>query len=1051
MIRSLFTKSLRRVCSSVVLAGLGVLGGAAPALAAVFTVVNTNDAGPGSLRDAITQANSVTNPIADTIEFTVTGVIRLESSLPSLAQDVTITGPGATNLVISGQQAHSILAVDVNITPVLSGLTFADGLGATGGGAIVNDGILTLQSCIFTNNTATNIGGAILNRGTLTLDVCTLVSNRVVGVPGASVSDTNGTGKSGFNALGGALYVEGGNVRLTNCTFSGNEVIGGKGGDNALQGGGGTGGGGWGGAVYFLNGSLVMVNCTLTENRARGGAGGTVVGDLGPPGPDGFGVAGGFFTSPALANASLLNTIIAGNSCSTNPASPYRPDVRGYLVSMGGNLVQDTNGLATALLTNDLVNVSPLLGPLSDNGGPIPTCAFATNSPALDAGVAAGAAALDARGVLRPQGLGVDIGAYEWGNQAITFPAIPGTNYGVAPFDLNVSSSSGLPVTLAVLSGPARMSLTNNRQLIITGAGTVVVAAFQAGNAVYIPAPTLTNSFVVAKASLIVSAQAGASRPYGATNPPFSATVSGAVNGDVFTAVSVSTASVTTPAGTYPPPSVYALTPVLSDPGYRLTNYTVVTNRSTLTISKTTTPLIVSADSASRPYGQANPMFSGTISNLLNNDAITAIYVSAAITNTPVSTNGPTTANAIYPVLSDPNGCLANYTLVTNAGTLTITQAVAPIIVTATNASRRFAQPNPVFTGTLSNVLCGDRITATFSSAATLTTPAGVYAPPSPNAITPHLSDPDGRLGNYNVTAIGGTLTIAPVNPPTVRIISPTNGSVFLVGMDILLMAEVVDTNGVIASVNFYDWNTNLGTPISAPPLYSLTVSNLTAGAHRFAVEVVDIIGRTNRSANVDVNILTSLPCSASAIDTNSLEVWQTGLYFQDFWVTNPTPVTLRGVRVEVLGLTNAWLWNATGTNSGGYVPYVQFNGPIIGGQTQKLRLEYYVPDGSVPSPTFNVLWLSSDNPTNAAGTSVPIGRISPFVNGAMLLDFTTIANRQYYIQYSTDLVTWNTSLPAVIGRGGVQQWMDYGPPLTLTPPADTPHRFYRLRLLPSN
>ena len=1049
MMKSVIPKSLRCVCSSVVFAGLGLLGGVSLAPAAVFTVVNTDDAGPGSLRDAITQANSGSG--GDTITFTTNGVIRLNSSLPSLAQDVTITGPGATNLVINGQQAHSILAVEVNVQSLLSGLTFADGLGATGGGAAVNDGRLTLRGCIFANNAATNGGGAILNRGGLTIEACNFVSNRVVGLPGVSVASTNIPAGTGNNGQGGALFSISGLVYLTNCTFSGNEVIGGKGGDNEREGGGGTGGGGFGGAICFEKGGLIMVNCTLTGNLARGGAGGTVLGDLGPPGPDGFGVAGGFFSKYVPANANLLNTIIAGNSCSTNPAALYRPDVRGYLVSLGGNLVQDTNGLSTALLTNDIVNVSPLLAPLGDNGGPIPTHAFATNSPALDAGVAEGAALLDARGVIRPQGLGVDIGAYEWGNQAITFPAIPGTNYGAAPFDLNASSSSRLPVTLTVLSGPAQLSPTNNRQLIITGAGTVVVAAFQAGNVLYNPAPSVTNSCVVAKAPLTASAQTNASRPYGAANPAFTGTVTGQVNGDVFTAISVSVASATTPAGTYAPPSVYALTPVLSDPGYRLTNYTVFTNLGTLTISKTTTPLIVSANSASRPYGQANPTFSGTISNLLNGDAITASFISTAVTNTPAGTYGPTTAKAIFPVLNDPNGRLANYTVVTNLGTLTITKATAPIIVTANNASRRFAQPNPVFTGTLSNVLCGDRITATFSSAATLTTPAGVYAPPSPNAITPYLSDPDGRLVNYTVTATGGTLTIAPFNPPSVRIISPTNGSVFLVGMDILLMAEVVDTNGVIASVNFFDWNTSLGAPISAPPLYSLTVSNLTAGAHRFSVEVVDIIGRTNRSANVDVNILTSLPYSVGPIDTNSLEVWQTGLYFQDLWITNPTPVTLRGVRVEVRGLTNAWLWNATGTNAGGYVPYVQFNGPISGGQAQKLRFDYYVPDGSVPSPAFNVLWLSSDNPTNAAGTLVPIGRILPFANGTMLLNFTTVANQQYYIQYSSDMVTWNTSLPAVIGRGGVQQWMDYGPPLTLTHPANTPHRFYRLRLLPSN
>jgi hypothetical protein len=68
-----------------------------------------------------------------------------------------------------------------------------------------------------------------------------------------------------------------------------------------------------------------------------------------------------------------------------------------------------------------------------------------------------------------------------------------------------------------------------------------------------------------------------------------------------------------------------------------------------------------------------------------------------------------------------------------------------------------------------------------------------------------------------------------------------------------------------------------------------------------------------------------------------------------------------------------------------------------------------------------------------------------------MLLNFTTLSNQQYYIQYTGDLVTWNTSLPAGIGHGGVQQWLDYGPPVTSIHPTNAPCRFYRLLLLPNN
>lgn len=65
MMKPFLTKSLRRACSVGVLAGLIILGGVSAGRATLFTVENTNDSGPGSLRDAITQANSLTNLATD--------------------------------------------------------------------------------------------------------------------------------------------------------------------------------------------------------------------------------------------------------------------------------------------------------------------------------------------------------------------------------------------------------------------------------------------------------------------------------------------------------------------------------------------------------------------------------------------------------------------------------------------------------------------------------------------------------------------------------------------------------------------------------------------------------------------------------------------------------------------------------------------------------------------------------------------------------------------------------------------------------------------------
>ena len=78
---------------------------------------------------------------------------------------------------------------------------------------------------------------------------------------------------------------------------------------------------------------------------------------------------------------------------------------------MGHNL--DSENSCQFNGTGDLINTNPRLGPLQDNGGPTFTHALLQDSPAVDAGDNNGAPATDQRGVSRPQGSTVDIGAYE--------------------------------------------------------------------------------------------------------------------------------------------------------------------------------------------------------------------------------------------------------------------------------------------------------------------------------------------------------------------------------------------------------------------------------------------------------------------------------------------------------------------------------------------------------------------------------------------------------------------------------------------------------------
>jgi len=82
--------------------------------------------------------------------------------------------------------------------------------------------------------------------------------------------------------------------------------------------------------------------------------------------------------------------------------------------------------------------------------------------------------------------------------QTISFPAIAEQSLSAAPFLLNATATSGLPVSYGLVSGPANLTGTNNNTVTVTGAGNVVIQASQAGNSTYAAAAIVTQSFTVA-------------------------------------------------------------------------------------------------------------------------------------------------------------------------------------------------------------------------------------------------------------------------------------------------------------------------------------------------------------------------------------------------------------------------------------------------------------------------------------------------------------------------------------------------------------------------
>src|SRR5437016_4117007 len=143
-LRLLGTFCSRRTKALVSLACLSVAACAAGA--ATNTVSNTNDNGAGTLRETIQSAVS-----GDTINISVTGVITLTNGELFITKNLTIIGPGAADLAISGNTNSRIFEIKQNVTASISGLTLRNGKASNGtnggdgedGGGIYNAGALT--------------------------------------------------------------------------------------------------------------------------------------------------------------------------------------------------------------------------------------------------------------------------------------------------------------------------------------------------------------------------------------------------------------------------------------------------------------------------------------------------------------------------------------------------------------------------------------------------------------------------------------------------------------------------------------------------------------------------------------------------------------------------------------------------------------------------------------------------------------------------------------------------------------------------------------------
>jgi Ca2+-binding RTX toxin-like protein len=371
-------------------------------------------------------------------------------------------------------------------------------------------------------------------------------------------------------------------------------------------------------------------------------------------------------------------------------------------------------------------------GPSALRGAPLLTTAAAADSHPGAYPVTAAAGTLDAADysfVFVPAVLTVTKA-----DQAITW---------TAPADIVFGTPIGsgqLNATVAVV-GPAPAG--GRSYTVAAGdvlhAGTYTLTVTAAGTADYNPA-TASVALVVRRATPTVAVGAVSAQydglPHGTT-----ATVVG-VGGEPIgpAAVTYSTADATAPvhAGGYTATGAFAGN----------ADYAPATGAAAVVVRPA--PLTVTVDAAARAYGSPNPAFSAHTAGYVHGETAAALVgtLSFATAATAASNVGDYAVSAAGLAASD-------YAITYVAGVFTVSPA--PLTVTVDDASRPFGAANPTFTGTVAGLRNGDVLTPAYSTAATPASPAGTYP------IGAALSDGrNGKLGNYAVTVVPGTLTVTP-------------------------------------------------------------------------------------------------------------------------------------------------------------------------------------------------------------------------------------------------------------------------------------------------
>ena len=292
--------------------------------------------------------------------------------------------------------------------------------------------------------------------------------------------------------------------------------------------------------------------------------------------------------------------------------------------------------------------------------------------------------------------------------QTINFGSLPDKTYGDAPFTVTATSSSGLPVTFSIVSGPATI-LGNT--ITITGAGTVTVRASQAGDINYTPAPDVDQSFTVNQATAELTLTASGIT-YGQTLAESGLSGSVATNGADGAAVAGGFAFADETIAPYAGSTNVSVifTPTDAE------DYASVTNLVSVTVSKATPSATLAVNNTPVTYngsGQAATVavtvssVPGSVANILTGGAAAQTGVGTyAVTADFVPTDG-----------ADYNSLLAqaagNFVIEKATPSATLAVNNSPVAYDGTPKAATVAITASSVGGTVQNILTGGAATQT--------------------------------------------------------------------------------------------------------------------------------------------------------------------------------------------------------------------------------------------------------------------------------------------------------------------------------------------------